>query len=971
MTICKRALALGIGLSTAVAGCGGGNDGDRYDLNGLVQKGPFIQGTSITVQEMSATFAPTGNIFNTQTTDDFGAFSLTSDLSSPFVEIISDGFYFDEVAGSLSTAQLTLRVIAGAADGATINTNLLTTLESERIKYLIAEEDRTFADAQAQAKNEILAVFGIPTADAELVSSFAEMDISKEGDENAILLAVSALLQEQRSVAELSELISKLGQDLREDGDIDDAAFIETLKNSAATLDLDQVRVNLSSRYSDLGLDITVPAFEDFIDSDGDNVINKLDYVLEGPLGLASNSKPTLTWSPSRLEGVTYQVQIATDEAFSNIIERASELIETSYAVTTTLEDNAVYYWRVLVTGSGQDVIDWAGAQEFRVVLGSVPGLDTPGVYDEVNGEYVTNNVQPTFTWEVNENAATYDFILSTSEDLSDPLIDETGLVEPEFTVKTALPSTEFSKYYWAIIPVDGNQVAGEQSDTAAFVLDTVAPVGTVEIANGDDVTASERVLLGLTATDAQRVAQVEISTVSDFNGVQRAAFADSTVLEFPPNQEIGTVLTAYVRFIDVAGNVSEVITDDITLRRTLVSDIISADETWTLADSPIVLQGVVGVAPDVTVTIQAGVRVEVPGDATLLIKGFINATGTAEAPIVVTGHAGEFNATAFLIEDTNLSNFTMNELHFEGLERAIYIGNETEHEQSNVKVSGTLTITDSTFTETEVRTGGYETDAVLILDSPVISKSHIIGEYPRSEAIEIRAATITDSVIESDSYNDGIVIADSVMTGGEMIIGCCEGNIVIDGSTITDVQFREGGGSPVNGPIAFIDSTLVDVAIDLPYARIDMSQTDVSYTAERPSRHRLRIGNGTLDHVRVAGNTAGAGVEVTGDWGYSSSADFQVSNSIFTGNRIGILATGGSRVFSITGSNLDGNSELALKNDRQLGITATGNYWGSSDNAAIDAAIYDVRDDIQSGTVTYDPIANEPVAGAGPQQQN
>ena len=44
------------------------------------------------------------------------------------------------------------------------------------------------------------------------------LDISQPGDKNAILLAISVILQGYLSVAELSELLANITTDIREDG---------------------------------------------------------------------------------------------------------------------------------------------------------------------------------------------------------------------------------------------------------------------------------------------------------------------------------------------------------------------------------------------------------------------------------------------------------------------------------------------------------------------------------------------------------------------------------------------------------------------------------------------------------------------------------------------------------------------------------------------------------------------------------
>ncbi|MBW3545986.1 MAG: hypothetical protein KY428_10380, partial [Bacteroidetes bacterium] len=161
-------------------------------IEGFVQKGPFINGTSITISELNQKLMPTGRSFNTQIVDNKGSFQLNNvSLSSQFVELKADGFYFNEVSGNSSAAPLTLYALSDLSDKSSINVNVLSYLEKARVEYLIANGSK-FPDAKKQAQREILAVFNIQKED---ISQSETLDISQTGDDNAILLAVSVILQ--------------------------------------------------------------------------------------------------------------------------------------------------------------------------------------------------------------------------------------------------------------------------------------------------------------------------------------------------------------------------------------------------------------------------------------------------------------------------------------------------------------------------------------------------------------------------------------------------------------------------------------------------------------------------------------------------------------------------------------------------------------------------------------------------------
>ena len=127
------------------------------------------------------------------------------------------GFYFNEVSGELSKSYITLKLLTYLDKKNSINLNVLTTLEYERIKYLILTEKKTFDVAKYQAEKEVLKVFNIVMPDS-LLKPFDELNLSATGVSNSILLAVSAILQFNNSEAQLSELITKISVDLSNDG---------------------------------------------------------------------------------------------------------------------------------------------------------------------------------------------------------------------------------------------------------------------------------------------------------------------------------------------------------------------------------------------------------------------------------------------------------------------------------------------------------------------------------------------------------------------------------------------------------------------------------------------------------------------------------------------------------------------------------------------------------------------------------
>lgn len=56
---------------------------------------------------------------------------------------------------------------------------------------------------------------------------------------------------------------------------------------------------------------------------------------------------PTFTWT-ALPNALTYDIQIATDPAFNNIVSEAYNLTSPSFTSSVMLEDNTIYYWRIM-----------------------------------------------------------------------------------------------------------------------------------------------------------------------------------------------------------------------------------------------------------------------------------------------------------------------------------------------------------------------------------------------------------------------------------------------------------------------------------------------------------------------------------------------------------------------------------------------------------------------------------------------
>lgn len=252
-----------------------GSDGPRSkQILGHIEKGPFVQGSEVTLTDLNKDLSQSGKSYTTNTTSDLGSFDFgqTLDLSSGLVELKTSGYFYNECTGSLSNSQITLKAIADT-DGATnLNVNLLTHLEYARVKYLV-KNGKSFKQAKEQAESEILKTFAI----TDKIASPEKVSLT-DCDKNAnILLAISSIMLYDKSEAEFSEFIAKFSNDLEKDGTIDNSQLKETIKKGQENCHPSQVKKKMEEYYQSKGSNVTIGDFSQFIDFNGDGVIDDKD----------------------------------------------------------------------------------------------------------------------------------------------------------------------------------------------------------------------------------------------------------------------------------------------------------------------------------------------------------------------------------------------------------------------------------------------------------------------------------------------------------------------------------------------------------------------------------------------------------------------------------------------------------------------------------------------------------------------
>ena len=285
-------------------------------LAGYSQKGPFLKGATVYLYELDngKTLKQTNGNFTSYITRDDGYYKFTArNLVSPYALVIVDGNYRNEVTGKVSDQPIRLKALSDVRKhrkGA--NVNILTHLEYEHVYNLVTQEGMNFAAAKKKAQKDIFKAFNIELEeeeDAEVLDIFGK----KEGD--AALLALSVLLQGDRSAADMIVLLTEISSALAEKGEWNDSVAKAKLADWALRADNDNRFGLFRQHVRDwmLGGDTTVPDFIPYIR----NYINTVNDL--GACGDSNNPVGTFAHVPNKYSSYYAKAYDSIDAAKNSL----------------------------------------------------------------------------------------------------------------------------------------------------------------------------------------------------------------------------------------------------------------------------------------------------------------------------------------------------------------------------------------------------------------------------------------------------------------------------------------------------------------------------------------------------------------------------------------------------------------------------------------------------------------------------
>lgn len=241
------------------------------EIKGKVEKGPFIKGSEVKLYVLDNSFNQTGKNYTTRIISDEGDFDFGElEVSSPYVLLTADGYYFNEVEGDLSEGQLSLDALVDVSkqqDIQNINVNILTHLKKERILTLI-EAGKSFEDANKQAQQELLTCFALQEYADKDASTYS---ITAGTDEAAALIVISSIVLTGNSDAEVTEYLMRLSGEFKNTGTFSDEVKAE-IQEKSKRLSFELIEDHIIERYHDLGKTIEVKDLHYYVDWDGDGI---------------------------------------------------------------------------------------------------------------------------------------------------------------------------------------------------------------------------------------------------------------------------------------------------------------------------------------------------------------------------------------------------------------------------------------------------------------------------------------------------------------------------------------------------------------------------------------------------------------------------------------------------------------------------------------------------------------------------
>jgi hypothetical protein len=126
----------------------------RFRISGVVQKGPFMQGSIVNFQKLNADLTNSDENHSVIMSNNLGDFEFHGKISGGYYEVTATGRYFNENTDEVTSEPIVLKAFVEVNKDTAINVNILTTIAQPRLRYLMETTNLSFSDAREQAETE-------------------------------------------------------------------------------------------------------------------------------------------------------------------------------------------------------------------------------------------------------------------------------------------------------------------------------------------------------------------------------------------------------------------------------------------------------------------------------------------------------------------------------------------------------------------------------------------------------------------------------------------------------------------------------------------------------------------------------------------------------------------------------------------------------------------------------------------------
>ena len=207
----KIALTLLMAISL-FSGCSSSEGGSSSEvsatsLNGVAQKGPFVEGSKVSLCRLDEKLICTSDVLETVVTDEKGTYRFEKLPWNGLSKLSVSGYYFDEVTNKKSTSPVTITAIIEIKSNVknSKNTNILTHMRAHRFKKLI-DENKSKERAGKESIEDVKKLFNVHSDDftALDLTDFTQGKVSVDAE---LLRISAAIAKSSNPIADLEKLM--------------------------------------------------------------------------------------------------------------------------------------------------------------------------------------------------------------------------------------------------------------------------------------------------------------------------------------------------------------------------------------------------------------------------------------------------------------------------------------------------------------------------------------------------------------------------------------------------------------------------------------------------------------------------------------------------------------------------------------------------------------------------------------------